>query len=345
MKIVIDRAVPFIEGVFEPYVDEVVYKEGSDISRDDVRDADALVIRTRTKCNADLLEGSPVKIIATATIGTDHIDIPWCEQHSIFVRNAAGCNAGGVMNYVFSALYGAAARSSMPLTGSTIGIIGVGSVGGRVEAMARQLGFKVLLCDPPRAQKEGPARFCSLEYLLENSDIVTLHVPLDSTTRHMADYSFFSKMRQGAIFVNAARGELVVDEDLLAAIPHLGPVIIDTWNGEPKINRELMEKVAIATPHIAGYSYQGKQIGCMMAVRAVARFFGIAPLFDFFPPAGVKELEAVKLDIRGKTQGEVAAIMQYNYPIFSDDFLFRSNPDTFEYLRENYKFRREFYID
>lgn len=345
MKIVIDKAVPFIEGVFEPYVDKVVYKEGSEINRNDVMDADALVTRTRTRCNAELLEGTSVKMIATATIGTDHIDLPWCEQHSIFVRNAAGCNAGGVMNYVFSAIYGAAARNSMPLTGSTIGIVGVGSVGSRVEAMARQLGFKVLLCDPPRAQKEGPAHFCALEYLLENSDIVTLHVPLDDSTRHMADSSFFSKMRQGAIFVNAARGELVVDEDLLDAIPHLGPVIIDTWNGEPKVNRELMEKVAVATPHIAGYSYQGKQIGCMMAVRSVARFFGFTPLFDFFPPASVKELEAVKLDLRGKTQGEVAAIMQYNYPIFSDDFLFRSNPDTFEYLRENYQFRREFYID
>lgn len=345
MKLVIDRAIPFIEGVFEPYVDEVMYKEGSEICRADVLDADALLIRTRTRCNAALLEGSKVKIIATATIGTDHIDIPWCEAHSICIRNAAGCNAGGVMNYVFSAIYGAAARSSMPLFGSTLGIVGVGSVGSRVEAMARQLGFKVLLCDPPRAEKEGPAHFCTLDYLLSSSDIVTMHVPLHSGTRAMADADFFSKMRPGAIFVNASRGEVVVDEDLIEAIPRLGPVIIDTWNHEPHVNRELLEKVAIATPHIAGYSYQGKQIGCMMTVRAVARFLGIAPLFEFFPPSPLKELQAVKLDVRGKTQGEVAAIMQYNYPIFTDDFLFRSNPDSFEYLRENYQFRREFYID
>ena len=345
MKIVIDRAIPFIEGVFEPYADEVVYKEGGEICRADVLDADALLTRTRTKCNAALLEGSKVKIIATATIGTDHIDIPWCEAHSICIRNAAGCNAGGVMNYVFSALYGAAARNSMPLFGSTLGIVGVGSVGSRVEAMARQLGFKVLLCDPPRAAKEGPAHFCSLDYLLENSDIVTLHVPLHDGTRAMANAAFFSKMREGAMFVNASRGEVVVDDDLIEAIPHLGPVIIDTWNHEPHVNRELLEKVAIATPHIAGYSYQGKQIGCMMTVRAVARFLGIAQLYDFFPASDMKELQAVKLDVRGKTQGEVAAIMQYNYPIFTDDFLFRSNPDSFEYLRENYQFRREFYID
>lgn len=345
MKLIIDRAVPFIEGVFEPYVDEVLYMEGSEISRADIMDADALVIRTRTKCTPELLEGTAVKIISTATIGTDHIDIPWCEAHGIMVTNAAGCNAGGVMNYVFSALYGAAARNSMPLFGSTLGIVGVGSVGSRVEAMAKQLGFKVLLCDPPRAEKEGDTRFCSLDHLLANSDIVTLHVPLNSNTRRMADASFFSKMREGAIFINAARGECVVDEDLIDAIPHLGPVIIDTWNHEPNVNRDLLDKVAIATPHIAGYSYQGKQIGCKMAVRAVARFFGISELYEFFPQAGVKELQAVKLDLRGKTQGEIAAIMQYNYPIFTDDFLFRSNPDTFEYLRENYKFRREFFID
>lgn len=345
MKIVIDRAIPFIERVFEPYVDEVVYKEGGEISREDVANADALMTRTRTKCNAALLEGSSVKIIATATIGTDHIDIPWCESHSIFVRNAAGCNAGGVMNYVFSALYGAAARNSLPLIGSTIGIVGVGSVGSRVETMARQLGFKVLLCDPPRAENEGPARFCPLDYLLENADIVTMHVPLNANTRGMANASFFSKMRKGAIFINAARGEVVVDEDLLEAIPRLGPVIIDTWNHEPQVNRELLDKVAIATPHIAGYSYQGKQVGCMMAVRAVARFLKIAPLYEFYPPTGSLELQAAKLDVRGKTQGEVAAIMQYNYPVFTDDFLFRSNPDAFEWLRENYQFRREFYID
>lgn len=345
MKLIIDRAVPFIEGVFEPFADEVRYMEGSEISHDDLIDTDAIIIRTRTKCTASLLEGTAVKLISTATIGTDHIDIPWCESHGIMICNAAGCNAGGVMNYVFSALYGAAARNSMPLFGTTLGIIGVGSVGSRVEAMARQLGFKVLLCDPPRAEKEGSAHFCSLDYLLENSDIVTMHVPLNNETRRMADASFFAKMREGAIFINAARGEIVVDDDLIDAIPHLGPVIIDTWNHEPNVNKTLLDKVAIGTPHIAGYSYQGKQIGCKMAVRAVARFFGISELYEFFPPARVKELDAVKLDVRGKTQGEIAAIMQYNYPIFTDDFLFRSNPGAFEYLRENYNFRREFFID
>ena len=343
MKFVIDSAIPFIQGVFEPYAD-VVYKEGSAIGREDVADADAMLIRTRTKCNEELLSGSSVKIIATTTIGTDNIDMPYCRKNGIFVQNAPGSNAGGVMNYVFSALYGAASRKSIPLTGATLGIVGVGQVGSRVETMARHLGFKVLLCDPPRAEAEGPDQFCSLDYLLQNSDIVTLHVPLTPATRGMADAAFFSKMKLGALFVNTARGEVVNDDDLIDAIPRLGPVIIDTWNNEPNVNVKLLELAEISTPHIAGYSYQGKQRGTAAAVRSVARYFDIRPLFEFFPPADIKELEAVKLDFTGMSQGEITSAIQYNYPIFTDDFMFRINPSGFEKIRAEYSYRREFFI-
>lgn len=343
MKIVADSAIPFLEGVFEPYA-QVVFKPGGEIRREDLIDADALLIRTRTKCNAYLLEGTSVKIIATATIGTDHIDMPWCKSHDIFVQNAPGCNAGGVMNYVFSALYGAASRKNIPLTGSTLGIIGVGHVGSRVEQMARYLGFKVLLNDPPREAAEGPAQFCSLDELLAGSDIVTMHVPLDETTRRMADASFFDKMKLGAFFINASRGEVVVDDALMNAIPKLGPVVIDTWNHEPEVNQTLMSMVDIATPHIAGYSYQGKQRGTAAAVRSVAHFFGIQDLYEFFPKTELAELEAVKLDFTGMTQGQIASLIQYNYPIFTDDFMFRSNPGDFEKLRTDYRYRKEFYI-
>ena len=344
MKIVIDETIPFVKGVFEPFA-EVVYKEGGCICREDLIDAEALVIRTRTRCNAELLDGTAVKIIATATTGMDNIDIPYCQSHGIFLKNADGCNSGGVMNYVFSALYGCAARKSIPLTGSTFGIVGVGSSGQKVEKMARFLGFKVLLCDPVRAVEEGDTQFCSLDYLLENSDIVTLHLPLNEKTRRMADADFFRKMRLGAFFINTSRGELVVEEDLMEAIPKLGPVVIDTWNNEPDINRELMDMVDIATPHVAGYSYQGKQISTMMAVRAVARFFGISELFEFYPKTDVRELEAVKLDVSGMNQGQIASLIQYNYPIFTDDYMFRTNPSGFSELRSNYQYRREFYID
>lgn len=344
LKIVADKAIPFLEGVFDPYAD-MIYLPGDKIGPEDVRDADVLMVRTRTKCNADLLEGSKVKFIATATIGTDHIDFPYCDSKGIVVRNAPGCNAGGVMEYVFSALYGLASRKSISLQGDTIGIIGVGHVGSLIERMGRALGFRILKCDPPRAEAEGSFGFCDLEYLLQNSQIVTLHVPLDETTRGMANSEFFSLMQPGAFFINAARGEVVCDDALKAAIPKLGPVIIDTWNHEPDIDLDLMDKVAIATPHIAGYSYQGKQNGTAAAVRAVAHYFGITELYEFFPKTDLPENEAVKLDLKGLNQGEIASVLQYNYPIFTDDFMLRLNPENFDKLRSEYNYRREVYID
>lgn len=344
LKIVADKAIPFLEGVFDPYAD-MTFLPGDKIGPEDVRDADVLMVRTRTKCNAALLEGSKVKFIATATIGTDHIDFPYCDSKGIVVRNAPGCNAGGVMEYVFSALYGLASRKSISLQGDTIGIIGVGHVGSLIERMGRALGFKILKCDPPRAEAEGSFGFCDLEYLLQNSQIVTLHVPLDETTRGMANSEFFSLMQPGAFFINAARGEVVCDDALKAAIPKLGPVIIDTWNHEPDIDLDLMDKVAIATPHIAGYSYQGKQNGTAAAVRAVAHYFGITELYEFFPKTDLPENEAVKLDLKGLNQGEIASVLQYNYPIFTDDFMLRLNPENFDKLRSEYNYRREVYID
>ena len=344
MKIVADRNIPFLEGVFEPYA-EVLYKDGSAITHDDVKDADALVIRTRTRCGPALLDGTTVKLIATATIGTDHIDLGYCAASGIAVHNAQGCNAGGVMQYVFSALYGVAARKSIKLDDAVFGIIGVGNVGRKVEALAAHLGFKVLKCDPPRALAEGSDEFCSLDYLLANSDVVTLHVPLDETTRGMAGEDFFTLMKPGSILINAARGEVVDEAALKMALPKFGAVIIDTWNNEPDVDEELIDMVDVATPHIAGYSYQGKQNGTASAVQAVARFFGIGQLMDFYPEAEQPEHEPVSLDLKGKKQGEIAAVFQYNYPIFTDDFRFRMEPDNFEKMRSNYQYRREILID
>lgn len=344
MKIVADKDVPFLNGVFEPYA-EVIYKTGAAITNEDVKDADALILRTRTICNEKLLEGSSVKLIATATIGTDHVDFDYCNSHGIEVQNAAGCNAGGVMQYVFSALYGIAARKGIKIDGATIGIVGVGNVGRRIEYMAGYLGFNVLRCDPPRAQKEGPEGFCSLEQLLTESDIVTLHVPLDENTRGMANADFFTLMKPGAIFINASRGEVVNEEALLEAAPKLGAIVIDTWNNEPDVNQELIDVVDIATPHIAGYSYQGKVNGTTMAVRAVAKHFGIRELEDFTPEDDVAEHQPLHLDLKGKNHGEIAAVLQYNYPIFTDDFRFRMEPEKFEKLRSDYQYRREIIVD
>ena len=343
MKFVIDKAIPFVEGVFEPFA-EVIYKEGPDIAREDLLDADALVIRTRTRCDAALLEGTSVKIIATATVSMDNIDLAWCKDHGIFVQNASGCNAGGVTNYVFSALYGTAARKSISLSGATLGIIGLGSAGSRVEEMGLALGFKTLRYDPWRAAKEGPSEFCDLDTVLAGADVVTLHIPVNDSTRGMADAAFFARMKPGAFFINTAQGELVVEEDLIRAIPRLGPVALDTWCHEPDINRTLLDLVDIATPHIAGYTLQGKQIGTSLAIRAVARFFGLSGLYDFFPTTEIIEYQAVHIDAHDKTQGQIASVIQYNYPIFTDDFMFRMAPDRFSEMRANYSYRREFYF-
>lgn len=344
MKIVADKNIPFLEGVFEPYAD-VVYIDGSQITHEDVVDADALIIRTRTKCNAELLGGTNVQMISTATIGTDHIDLKFCADNGIEVYNAEGCNAGGVMQYVFSALYGVAARKNIKLDDANFGIIGVGNVGKKVEAMAKYLGFNVLRCDPPRAAAEGPEGFCSLEYLLANSQIVTMHTPLDETTRGMADADFFMQLQPGAIFINASRGEVMDEAALKEVYPKLGAAIIDTWNHEPDVDEELIDLVDVATPHIAGYSYQGKQNGTASAVQSVARHFGIEELYDFYPENDVPDHEPVLLDLKGKKQGEIAAVFQYNYPIFTDDFRFRMEPGNFEKMRSNYQYRREIYVE
>ncbi len=344
MKIVADVDIPFLEGVLEPYA-EVVYKKGLEIGRDDIMDADALMIRTRTKCDAALLDGTRVSMVTTATIGMDHIDLDYCASRGIEVTNASGCNAGGVMQYVFSALYGVAARKGIKIDGSTIGIVGVGNVGKRIESMAEYLGFRVLRCDPPRAEKEGPEGFCSLEELLSEADIVTMHVPLEEGTRGMVNEDFFTLMKPGAIFINAARGEVVNEKALLAAVPKLGAIVIDTWNNEPDVNEDVIDAVDIATPHIAGYSYQGKLNGTALAVRAVARHFAINELMDFYPEDEFAEHEPLLLDLKGKNQGEITAVFQYNYPIFTDDFRFRMEPHKFEKLRSEYQYRREIYVE
>lgn len=344
IKIVADVDIPFLKGVFEPWA-EVVYKKGLEVTHDDLVDADALIIRTRTRCNAELLEGTKVSIIATATIGMDHIDLDYCASHGIKVSNAAGCNAGGVMQYVFSALYGVSARKAIKLDGLNFGIIGVGRVGSKIESMAEYLGFNVLRCDPPRAAAEGDEGFCSLEYLLANSQIITMHVPLDETTKDMASEEFFSLIQPGTIFINASRGEVVDEEALMEAMPKFGAVIIDTWRNEPDINKKLIDMVDIATPHIAGYSYQGKQNATSGAVQAVAAHLGIEELMDFCPDYDVLDHEPVLLDLKGRKQGEIAAVFQYNYPIFTDDFRFRMEPEKFEKLRTGYQYRREIYVE
>jgi len=314
--LVIDRDIPFVSGVFEPWFD-VRYLDGRAIGPAEVRDAVALVVRTRTCCDASLLEGSSVRMVATATIGTDHIDVPWCAAKGISVVSAPGCNAAAVAQYVSVAIR----ALSLDRTGRVLGVVGVGHVGKLVAEAGRRAGMRVLLNDPPREALEGPEGFTPLPGLLAESDILTLHIPLWPENRDFADASFFSAMKSGASFINASRGEVVDEEALLAARPRLGSLVLDVWKHEPDINLALLAATDISTPHIAGYSIQGKVNGTQAVVRAVAGAFGIDALKSFV--------------VTGVT------LPQEPYDIRRDDAALRRDPASFETLRKNYPYRND----
>lgn len=371
MKIVIDEKIPFIRGAFERWAD-VVYSPGSRIDARMVADADALIVRTRTKCNAALLEGSSVRIVASATIGFDHIDTGWLEAHGIKWANAPGCNSGSVMQYITSLLFFLARKHSLDLSTVTIGIVGVGNVGSKVERVARALGMRVLLNDPPRERREGgtkpdnsmgdvnqgsiPGRvaggtkFHPLDKLLEESDLLTLHVPLtlegEDKTFHLIDAERLSAMKRNAILINSSRGEVVDNPALRDALKGglLRGAALDVWEGEPAADPELVDLADIATPHIAGYSVDGKANATVSSVRTVAAQLGL-PMRDWLP-AALPQPAHPAIDLKG-TGGAapldlVAQAVLHTYPIEEDDRLFRNGKENFEYLRDNYRIRREF---
>lgn len=314
--LIADRDIPFLEGVLDDWFD-VCRLPGREIGPGDVRDASALLVRTRTRCNASLLEGSAVRLVATATIGTDHIDMRYCAKHGITVASAPGCNAAAVAQYVGAALH----ALSLDRQDATMGVIGVGHVGSLVAEVGRRAGMRVLLSDPPREAAEGPAGFTPLPELLAASDVVTLHIPLWPENRDFADAAFFSQMRLGASFFNASRGEVVDEDALLAARPRLDKLVLDVWKNEPAINRALLAVADIATPHIAGYSIQGKINGTQAVVRSVGETFGI-PRLKSFTVSGI-------------------ALPQTPYDILADDAALRPNPSAFESLRSHYAYRND----
>lgn len=276
MKIIADKNIPFLDGRIPDA--ELIKLPAPDIDRDAVRDADALIVRTRTKCDSHLLEGSKVRLVATATIGTDHIDLEWCSRNGITVCNAPGCNAPGVALYVWASLL----RNGFNPENSTIGVIGCGNVGGIVAQWGRRLGAEVLVCDPPRKEQGlTDHTYLPLEEVLRRSDAVTLHTPLTRggkhPTYHLIGEDSIKYLKQGAIIVNAARGEVTDTETLCNAIAEgrISRSIIDTWEGEPKIDLRLLELADVATCHIAGYSVEGKQRATRMALEAVGDTLGL----------------------------------------------------------------------
>lgn len=350
MKIVIDEHIPFIKGVFEPWAD-VVYSPGRAIDALMVADADALIVRTRTRCDSRLLGGSRVKIVASATIGFDHLDTDWLKRAGIRWVNAPGCNSGSVMQYVTAALFLLASRHSLELSGLTLGVVGVGNVGSKVVRIAKALGMNVLQNDPPRQRREGGKEFLPLERVLSESDVLTLHVPLtfegEDRTHHIIDGNTLPELKRDSILINTSRGEVVDNTALRISLEQrqLRGAVLDVWEGEPEADRRLIDLVDIATPHVAGYSVDGKANATVSAVREVAAVLDI-PLTAWTPDSLPQPYEPV-IDLLQdgfdkSAAGLIARAVKHTFPLEEDDLLFRNDPGKFEYLRDNYRIRREF---
>ena len=349
MKIIADDKIPFLNGVLEKLAGaEVVYLPGAKVFPADVHDADAIITRTRTKCNAGLLTDSKVKFIATATIGFDHLDTAWLEANDIVWTNAPGCNSSSVAQYICSTLLNIACKYDFSLRGKTLGVVGVGNVGSKVAKVGEALGMRVLLNDPPRAEKEGKEKFTELEQLIAESDFLTMHVPLEKSgkypTFHLGDEQLFAKMKKSAFYINSSRGP-VCDNQALKSALNAGLVagaVLDVWENEPDIDLELMELLEFATPHIAGYSYDGKANGTAMSVNALSKFFKL-DIPQWYPSTvPVPENNSIKISAEGSFEEKILSAVNLSYNINDDSERLKNSPATFEKQRGDYPLRREF---
>lgn len=345
MKVVADNTVPYLKGVLEP-VAEVVYLDSQAFTSERIKDADALIVRSVDKCTRSLLKGSQVRLITTATIGFDHIDTHYCVEAGITWKNAPGCNAASVGQYVLSSLVEVARQKKTELRGKTIGIIGAGHVGAIVAHLCEVMGMRVLCNDPPRAEREGSDGFVSLGTLAREADIITLHVPLtregDHPTYHLVDSSFLEKLERQPWLINSCRGAVHDTAALLQAKREgrVSELILDCWENEPHIHRDLLSAATIATPHIAGFSADGKVNGTRMCLEEIERFFHLhlERRGSVVPPAPIDPV----IDLDSFDEDRIAhAILHCFHPLKIDHAL-RENPDRFEWFRAHYDHPREF---
>ena len=330
MKIVVDDKIPYIRETICRLADEVVFLRGADITAADVRDADVLVVRTRTRCNRQLLEGSTVQLVVTATIGFDHLDTQWLDAAGIRWTNCPGCNSGSVAQYVECALLLLEQQKGLSLRQSTIGIVGCGHVGSKVKAVAERLGMRVLVCDPPL----GHADYVTMDTIEHECDVITFHVPLTRqepyATWHLADSSFFGRLRRVPYIINTSRGEVVDNKALLVALTEgsVRDAVIDVWENEPHPDAMLLDRVFIGTPHIAGYSADGKVNADNMVIDAICQHFHLPRPPRIVPPSLPVDvcLTGSPLDL---------------YNPMSDSQKLKSDSSQFEQIRNNYPLRRE----
>ena len=350
MKIAADSKIPFLKGVFEPYCD-IEYLSPAEMTREKIKDADAIIVRTRNRCDELMLEGTNVKFIATATIGFDHIDTEYCRRKGIKWVNAPGCNSVSVMQYMSAALTAFSIKKNVELEGLTLGIVGVGNVGSKVEKAARLLGMNLLLNDPPRERREGKEKFTALEQLASEADIISFHVPLIKEgidkTFHLAGEKFWGMVKPGAVFINTSRGEAADTQSLKEAMRKgiVSSALLDVWENEPEPDLELLGMAEIGTPHIAGYSAEGKANGTTVCVNAINEFFNIGIEKEWYPaglPRPLPEEELV-IDCTGLTLQKILySAIKHTYDIYGESRALKESPGSFEQQRNNYGIRREF---
>jgi len=354
MKIIADANIPFVKDCFSS-IGEVEVFPGRQITRDVVGETECLLVRSVTKVDSDLLAGSKVRFVGTATIGFDHIDIGNLSRSNIGFASAPGSNANSAAEYVIAGLLEVGRKYKIKLEGKSIGIVGVGNVGSRVAKKCDAMGMKVLLNDPPLQRASGDAKYLPLEELFE-CDFITLHTPLTfegvDKTFHLADEKFFKSLKAGCVFINASRGEVADAGALKASIQsgQLEATVLDVWENEPNIDAELLEMVDIGTPHIAGYSLDGKIAGMIMIYKAACGYFGLKAKYnveDFLPEPGVRQLKINPNS--GSEQDVLRKAVEKIYKISEDDRELRKilNVQTkrggfFDNLRKNYCVRREF---
>jgi len=328
MTIIFDKHIPFLLEAIQnewPQV-EICPLTPEEIDADAVRNADVLIVRTRTKVNETLLAGSRVQLVCTATIGFDHIDTAYCDSHGIRWMSCPGCNAQAVCDYIEEAIEEIQnSKFKIQNSSPTIGIVGVGHVGSLVAKMAAHRGMKVLLNDPPKGigvsldASEGIKPFSGGE--IADCDIITFHVPLDKSTHHLCNEAFLNKCKPGALIINAARGG-VVDEQALLRSGH--PFILDTWENEPNINPEVLSKAQLASMHIAGYSVEGKRNASQMCLDAIAEQFGLPPI-----DISLYRYTVIPLSRKNNSEPWLAAITKQ----------LKADPTAFEALRKAYPLR------
>ncbi|GIZ12051.1 4-phosphoerythronate dehydrogenase PdxB [Pseudomonas sp. NCCP-436] len=349
MHIVADENIPLLDAFFADF-GSLRLLPGRAISAADVRDADLLLVRSVTTVDRSLLADSQVRFVGTCTIGTDHLDLAYLNEAGVAWSSAPGCNARGVVDYVLSSVLTLAEREGVDPATRVYGVVGAGQVGGRLVSLLRGLGWQVLVCDPPRQLTEG-GEFVELQRILETCDVISLHTPLDAGTWHLFDESRLDALRPGSWLINASRGAVVDNRALRRLLPQRPDlkVVLDVWEGEPQVDVELAALCELATPHIAGYSLDGKLRGTAQIYQACCRALGLAEqvrLDDLLPPAW---LGALTLDGSADPAWALAMLCRTVYDPRRDDADFRRSligdeadrRAGFDRLRKHYPVRRE----